>query len=104
MESMRSGRRVEFGRIEIDAGGLDHAGAASGAVLPGPVHVGVGDHLVGRWEAVVSEVLGGVRVADEDGVVAAGERAVDRRADASIGLCAGDNESTYTALCELGFQ
>ena len=39
-----------------------------------------------------------------DGVVAAGERAVDRRSDAGVGLRAGDDEPTHTALGELGLQ
>ena len=43
-------------------------------------------------ESVLGEVLGGVRVTDEDRVVAARERAVDRRADAGIGLRPGDDE------------
>ena len=43
-------------------------------------------------------------VADERRVVAANERAVERRPDAGVGLCAGDDEPTNASLGELGLQ
>ena len=46
----------------------------------------MGDDLVRRGRAPLAEVLGGVRVADERRVVAAGDSAVQRRADALVGL------------------
>ena len=50
------------------------------------------DDLVGRGRAPLGQVLGRVRVADEGGVVAADERAVEGRADALVGLRADDDE------------
>ena len=50
------------------------------------------DHLLRRRRAPLGQVLGRVRVADQRGVVAARERAVQRRADARVGLRAGDDE------------
>src|SRR5262249_47612822 len=60
---------LRFG--EVDVLGGDGAAAATGHRLPLPVEVGVGDHLLGGRSAVLAEVLGGVGVADERGVVAA---------------------------------
>ena len=48
---------------------------------------------VGRWRAPLGEVLGGVCVADEGRVVAPHQGSVERRADARVGLRAGDDEA-----------
>ena len=45
-----------------------------------------------------------MRVADEDRVVAAGEGAVQRRADAGVGLGAGDDEAADAARRQLGLE
>ena len=74
-------RGLMIGRVEGDGGGIDHVGRAPRARLPGPIHVGVGDHLVGRWQAVRGEVLGGMGVTHQQCVVAADESAVERRAE-----------------------
>jgi hypothetical protein len=42
-----------------------------------------------------------VGVADEERVVPADERAVERRTDASVGLCSGDDEPPDAQGCEL---
>ena len=68
------------------------AAVRPGAVLVPPVEVRVRDDLVRRRRAPVALVLGRVRVTDERHVVAARERAVDRGADAGVGLRAGDDE------------
>ena len=49
-------------------------------------------------------VLGRVGVADEGRVVPSGERAVERRADARIGLCADDDESSDTEARQHGLE
>ena len=62
------------------------------ALLAGPVHVRVGDDLVRGRCARRCLVDRRMRVADEKCVVAADERAVDRRADARIGVRADHEE------------
>ena len=52
----------------------------------------MGDDLVGRRCAVRRQVLGRVGIGDQRRVVAAGDRAVQRRADARVGLRARDEE------------
>ena len=57
---------------------------------------------VGDWQQLAESPVS--LAAHEAGVVATGERAVERRTDAGIGLCAGDNEPTDTPLFQLGLQ
>src|SRR5213083_3068547 len=79
---------------EVDAlGGHGPGGAPRrGRVLP--VEVGVGDDLVRRRRAPLRAVAGRVRVADENGVVAADQRPVERGADAGVALGASDDQAS----------
>ena len=52
----------------------------------------------------LGEVLSGVRVADQDGVVAAGDRTVQSRTNAFVGLGAGDDESADSARSQLRLE
>jgi peptidoglycan/LPS O-acetylase OafA/YrhL len=83
---------------EDDGLRLDGARRPSRRGLVLPVHIRVGNHLV-RWRrAPRREVLGGVCVADEGGVVAARERAVQRGPDAGVGLGAEHDEPTHAEI------
>src|SRR5436190_19212468 len=86
---------TRIGSAEVDLGGGDHRGGAIGGRLEGPVEVGVGDHGIHGWRAPLGEVLGGMGVADEGGVVAAGEGAVERRPHARIRLRPRDDQPTH---------
>ena len=72
--------------------GREHARRPSRRALVGPVEVRVGDHGFGGRCAPFALVFGRVRIADQRHVVPAGQRAVDRRADAGVGLCADDDK------------
>ena len=61
------------------------------------------DH-VGRGRAPLGEVFGGVGITHQDRVVPAGEGAVQRGADAGIGLGAGDDQAADAALRELALE
>ena len=78
---------------EVDVAGLDRPGRPPRRRLVAPVEVGMRDDLVRRRRSPGRQVLRRVGVADEGRVVASDERAVERRADAGIGLCADDDES-----------
>src|SRR5215831_7729684 len=82
-----------FAGCEADLRGIDSSAAATGCALPLPVEIGVGDHLVRGRRPVLAEVLRRVCVADQRHVVPANESPVEGRADASVGLGPGDNES-----------
>ncbi len=80
---------------EGDVGGrLDAAGPAGG-VGEAPVQVGVGRLAsagpIGPPHS--RDVLGGVSVGNQCGVVSTGERTVQGRADAGVGLRAGDDDA-----------
>ena len=60
------------------------------------------DHLSGRRRAPLGLVRGRVRVADQGRVVAADQRPVQRRADARVGLRAGNDEPPDAEALELG--
>src|SRR6476619_7911582 len=72
-------RRLSRLRREVHVLGLDRARRPTRRRLVGPVQVGVSDDLLGRRRAPLRQVLGGVRVTDQGGVVAAGEGSVQRR-------------------------
>ena len=77
---------------EVDVLGRDRPGRPPWSRLVGPVQVRVGDDLVWRRRPPFRVVLGRVGVADQGRVVPPDERSVERRADARIGLRAGDDE------------
>src|SRR5215471_1243229 len=66
--------------FELDVLRLDRAGRPARGLVVAPVEIRVGDDEFRRRRAPGREILGGVRVADERCVVAAHERAVQRRA------------------------
>ena len=73
---------------EADILGLDRPGRPPRRRLVRPVQVRVGDDLVRRRRPPSRLVLCRMGVADKGRVVPPDERAVERRADARIGLCA----------------
>src|SRR5690348_15877028 len=85
---------------EFDVDRVDRAGAAPGRALEVPVEVRVRDHRLRRWRTVRGEVFGGVRIADERDVVAAGERSVDRGPHAGFGLRATDDHAPDATVGE----
>ena len=89
-------------RRQRDLAGVEGGRHPARSGLVAPVEVGVGDDLLRRRRPPRGQVLGRVRVADERRVVAADERAVERRADAGVGLRAGDDEPADAALGEHG--
>src|SRR5207248_3113809 len=92
------------GLTEDDGFGCDRpCRAAWGAVLL-PVEVRVRDDSLGWGSAPLALVVGGVRILDERRVVAAHDRAVQRRPDAGVRLCTCDDESTDPACCERRFE
>ena len=91
---MRPAVRTRQDVAEVDFLGLDRPGRPPRRRLVLPVQVRVRDDLLRRRRAPGRLVLRRVGVADEGRVVPPGERAVERRADARIGLCADDDESS----------
>src|SRR6185295_7537674 len=100
--AVRSGS--ERSGLEVDVGRGDDAGGAAGGGVVLPVEVGVGDHLVGGGCAVRRQVFGGVGVGDQGGVVAAGEGAVQRGADARVGLGARDEQVAHVPVGQDGLE
>src|SRR5947209_12013322 len=92
------------GAAEIDILSLDRPGCPAGRVLIFPVQVGMGDHLLRRGRSPFSLVLRRVGILDQDRVVPPGERAVEGRADARIGVCACDNKSPDAEFRQHGFE
>lgn len=81
------------GTAEVDILGLDNPRRPPRRGLVGPVHICVRDDLI-RWRrAPCRLVLRCMGVADKCDVVPSDERAVERRADTRVGLCADDDES-----------
>src|SRR4051794_20707756 len=70
------------------------------AVAAAPIQVDVVDDLFRRRAAPLREVLGGVRVLDESGVIAPDHRAVQGREDAAVSLRARYHEPADLALGE----
>src|SRR6266702_6774520 len=89
---------------EVDVLGLDRPGRPPRRRLVGPVQVRVRDDLVRRRRPPCRLVLRRVRGADTGRVVPPGERAVERRADARVGLCADDDESPDTEVRQYGLE
>jgi cell volume regulation protein A len=95
---------ARVGGREADIRRVDGPGAAAGRAVIPPVEVGVCDHLLRGRGAVLGEVLGGMRVADQRHVIAADEGAVDGRADAHVGLGACHDQPAHAARGEHRLQ
>jgi hypothetical protein len=89
---------------EVDLLGLDYLGRPPRRCLIGPIQIRVRDDLVRRRRSPCRAVLRRVGVTDKGYVVPPDERAVDRRADASIGLCANDDELPDTEAQQHGLK
>src|SRR5271165_1552562 len=80
------------GPAEVDLVGRHRPGGPPRRRLVGPVQVRVRDDLVGGRRPPRRLVLRRVGVTDQDRVVPPDEATVERRADAGVGLGAGDDE------------
>src|SRR3954466_3798874 len=85
---------------EVDVLRLDRSGRPPRRGLVLPVEVCVRDHLLRRRRSPRGLVLRRVGIADESRVIPAGEGAVERRADARIGLRSDDDEPPDTEAGE----
>ena len=89
---------------EIDVLGLDRPSRPPRSRLVPPVQVRVRDDLVRRRRPPRRAVLGRVAIADKGRVVPPDECAVERRADACIGLSARDDESADSEARQHGLE
>jgi hypothetical protein len=88
---------IQLGLLaEVHLLGLDGPRRPARRRLVGPVQVRVRDDRLRRRRSPGRLVPGRVRVTDQGRVVSPGERAVERAADARVGLGAGDHEPPDT--------
>src|SRR5205823_3309414 len=82
------------GTVEVDVLRFDGARHPSWCLMVPPIQIRVRDDEIRRRRAPWGEILGRMRIADERRVIAANERAVQRRADTFVGLRADDDQAT----------